>query len=291
VAVGQDDCGDSLELDRMCPVDWSRVPKSSIEPLYGVTVDSIADIDAIVRALEPLARKPTARVVFDPDESAAHYATAVGRIHEVSSVMGELVDSLAVAQTSLDEYTARTRSYLDMLGDNVDIWEVGNEINGDWLGSSHDVVQKVLAAYHLVHERNKPTALTLYYNPGCWESADHEMFRWVSEQLPYELRTGPDYVLLSFYEDHCPGAAPDWNTVFARLAQLFPNSKLGFGECGTTQAARKASLIEHYYTLDIPLPQYIGGYFWWYFRQDMLQPNSGLWGVLDTALQNRPRIE
>jgi hypothetical protein len=69
------------------------------------------------------------------------------------------------------------------------------------------------------------------------------------------------------------------------------NSKLGFGECGTTRAARKASLIEHDYSLDIPLPQYVGGYFWWYFRQDMLQPNSGLWEVLDRAPQNRPRIE
>jgi hypothetical protein len=191
-----------------------------------------------------------------------------------------------VANVSVDDYTARTNQFLDALSDDVDIWEIGNEINGEWLGDSAEVSAKILAAYRAVHARGRPTALTLFYNQHCYMQADHEMFNWVAAHVDDELKSGLDYVLISFYEDNCQAPSPDWNDVFARLAKLFPRSKLGFGECGTTNTANKAAYVERYYGLKVDEPSYVGGYFWWYFRQDMLPYTAPLWSVLNNSIVN-----
>ena len=129
------------------------------------------------------------------------------------------------------------------------------------------------------------TALTLYYNQNCWEKADHEMFAWTAANVPDRMKAGLDYVLISYYEDDCNGLQPDWNTVFNRLATMFPNSKVGIGECGTTKAASKATYIDRYYRMNVTAPRFIGGYFWWYFKQDMVPYTSGLWSTISSAMQ------
>ena len=256
--------------------------------LYGVTVDALDPLSDIEDALKRLAKRPYARVVFDPQLSPQHYAQGVRRIHAVSGVMGELVDSIGVAAMSTDDYAARTSAYLDALENDVDIWEIGNEINGEWLGDAASVRTKILTSYQLVHARGKATALTLFYNEHCFAQAENEMFRWAKANVPDEMRDGLDYVLISYYEDNCKQPAPDWNGVFTRLAQLFPHSKVGFGECGTTVEANKAAYVERYYQLDITEPAYVGGYFWWYFRQDMLPYTSPLWTVLNQSILASP---
>ncbi len=95
------------------------------EPLFGVTVDDIEGRDLIVESLQGLARKPTARIVFDEYMPASYYADAVTAFHDVSFIMGEILDSMYVQEYSLEAYTDRTREYLDALAPVVDIWEVG----------------------------------------------------------------------------------------------------------------------------------------------------------------------
>jgi hypothetical protein len=92
-------------------------------------------------------------------------------------------------------------------------------------------------------------------------------------------------VLISYYEDDCEGLQPDWSTVFPRLAALFPNSKVGFGEAGTKQADRKAEYMQRYYGTRVAHPAFIGGVFWWYFREDCVPATQPLWKVLNDALQ------
>ncbi len=41
------------------------------------------------------------------------------------------------------EYKNRVKEYMGVLGNNVDIWEIGNEINGEWLGSKQSVINKI----------------------------------------------------------------------------------------------------------------------------------------------------
>jgi hypothetical protein len=68
---------------------------------------------------------------------------------------------------------------------------------------------------------------------------------------------------------------------------MFPNSKLGFGECGTTKSAEKAAYVDRYYRRTLDVPRYVGGQFWWYFRQDMVPMAAPLWKTLDDAIAGR----
>ncbi len=201
--------------------------------------------------------------------------------------MGEILDSQFVSTVTVDGYLQRSADYLAALGDVVDIWEVGNEINGEWLGATPDVVAKMTGAYDLVKAAGKTTALTLYYNQDCWSDPANEMFRWVQANVPERMLQGLDYALISYYEDDCNGLQPDWPAVFAQLATIFPNSRIGFGEVGTADPARKADYVTRYYSMAISEPRYVGGYFWWYFRQDMVPWTQPLWNTLNTTISTQ----
>jgi hypothetical protein len=267
------------------------------DTIYGVTLDNVSDLPAITLSLEKLTYKPTARIVFDEFIPATDYADAAAAIHKVSNVMGEILDSYYVSLYSPEEYQARTTEYLDTLGADVDIWEIGNEINGEWLcgqdamsctpEQTADVVAKMTSAFDLVKARGRPAALTLYYNQDCWSDPNNEVFAWAEANVPDKLKQGLDYILFSYYEDDCNGLQPDWPAAFAKLATMFPTAKLGFGECGTTIAANKAVYIDRYYRRTLAEPRYIGGNFWWYFREDMVPMTSPLWQTLDDAIAGR----
>ena len=260
----------------------SQVP----DPLYGLTIDNIKNLPDIVTSVGELRKKPTTRIVFDENVPAGRYVEAVTQLKRVSYVMGEILDSFPMHKYSVKDYISRTRDYLDTLGDKVDIWEIGNEINGDWLGNTTDVVAKMTGAYDIIKNAGKTTELTLYYNQGCAKKPSNEMFTWAEANIPGRMMTGLDYVLVSYYEDDCRGLQPDWPKVYQRLAALFPNSKLGFGECGTKHKARKEQYIKRYYGLKIDAPRYVGGYFWWYYKQDMVPKTRPLWSVMNTAMSS-----
>jgi hypothetical protein len=313
--------------------------------VFGVTVDDpwVADspgcalngrLDGLVAAG---GRKPTARVVFDEgiDQvfssgglDASEYVGLVQNIAPHATVMGELLDSLFVGDYTLDQYRARACEYRATLGHLVDVWEIGNEVNGEWLGS--DVVDKLAAAAGVfsadagafatlcpgfsLQPAEKPfgIALTLYYNGpwdggvptagNCWSDADHAMERWVDDNFAAAGATGTtqvaphlDWVLVSFYEDGCEGIQPAWQAIFDHLGEVFGGAKLGFGECGTETAASKVAYVERYYHgMDLPdakyanmhvdHPRYVGGFFWWFFSEDM--DDADVYGELAGALDN-----
>ena len=113
------------------------------------------------------------------------------------------------------------------------------------------------------------------------------MFTWAQANVPARMKTGLDYVLVSYYEDDCNGLQPDWQSVFQRLGAMFPNSKLGFGEVGTQNTARKTEFINRYYGTQVNVPNFIGGWFWWYYKDDMVPASKPLWGVLNNAIAPR----
>ena len=246
--------------------------------LFGVTVDSVIELSDVVQSLDSLSNKPTARIVFDEFMPPSYYKKAVTEIHDVSFIMGEILDSFYVKQYSVSRYLKRTRQYLDTLGSKVDIWEIGNEINGNWLGKHKDVVAKMTGAYDLVEERGGRTAVTLYH-----DQSTEEMLRWARKNIPAHMKQGLDYVFVSFYEDDQNGIKPNWEYIFNQLAGIFPNSKIGFGEVGTKYKQRKEEYIRRYYSMKIDHPNYVGGYFWWYFRQDMVPKNKPMWNVLNSV--------
>jgi len=254
-------------------------PRDIPSPMVGVTVETTDKLSSIVESLESLSRKPTTRIVFH-QIPASEYVEAVDEINKVSYVMGELLDSYYVKNFTVDEYLDRTKDYLDTLGSKVDIWEIGNEINGSWLGDTPSVVAKMTGSYDMVSGRGGKTALTLYYHHTAeW------MHSWAETHVPERMKQGLDYVFVSFYdEDQAGGAKPDWPKVFKRLATTFPNSKIGFGEVGTEFRGRKSAYIERYYNMKISQQNFVGGYFWWYFKQDMVPQSKPLWKTLNNAI-------
>ena len=257
-------------------------------PLYGVTVDDVDDLPAITESLSRLSRMPTTRIVFDEYQPASDYRKAAVAINKVSYVMGEILDSQYLTTVNVQGYLDRTREYLAALGDVVDIWEIANEINGEWLGNNADVVAKMSGAYDIAKGQGRTTALTLYYNQDCWSKRSNEMFTWAQANIPERMKQGLDYVLVSYYEEDCNNLKPDWSAVFKRLETMFPNSRLGFGEVGTSKAADKAAYLQRYYALKPPVAKWAGGHFWWYFKQDMVPYTKPLWNTLNQAFANTP---
>ena len=256
-------------------------------PLYGITLDSVEPLDIIVDSISSLSKRPTTRVVFDKWAPASDYTKALHVLYPHSYIMGEILDSFDVRDYTVRQYRERVKEYLDALGSKVDIWEIGNEVNGEWLGHPDQVVNKIEDAYQQVKARGYRTALTLYYNKDCWKYAEEEMFNWVATRLNEDVRKGLDYLLVSYYEEDCNHLKPDWQSVFNRLGEVFPRAKLGLGEVGTKDAKRKAEYLEKYYTMKIDHPRYVGGYFWWYYRQDMVSKTKLLWSTLNNVLREK----
>lgn len=257
----------------------------SNEKIYGVRIDGISNLSSIVSSLDNHCRQMTTRIVFDEWQPASGYVSAVNAIDNVSFIMGEILDSYYMNQYSVPQFRNRVDEYVNLLGNKVDIWEVGNEINGEWLGNKDSVLAKLNYAFWNVKKRQKVTAITLYYNYNCWQLPQNEMFRWANENLSHKLKANVDYVFVSYYEDDCNGYQPNWQRVFDSLHVIFPHSMLGIGECGTTISSRKAEYIIRYYTMHITTPGYVGGYFWWYYRQDCVPWNTKpLWQVLNNAI-------
>lgn len=268
-------------------------------PVYGVTLDCgyvhgvdgnpgviklYAHLPAILASLRHLSKKPTVRVVFDEYARPVEYIPALRELRSVAYIMGELLDSSHMADFNTARYRARAQTYFDALGGLVDIWEIGNEVNGDWTmpqntAENREVVgQSIAAAYDLAHARGFITALTLYREAG--ESPPNEMFRWVSDNLPARVQTGVDYALVSYYDNDL---SINWKPIFGRLGTTFPQANVGFGEMGGDDSRSNGKwTLEHYYGMNIPLPNYIGGYFYWYYCTQML-PYQGndLWNTLD----------
>ncbi len=195
-------------------------------PLYGLTVDDVGNVAQLVDMLRRLPQRPTMRIYFDTHEPAQYYAPAVNSMKPVSYLMGELLDSSDESRIGTDAYSRRVRTYLSTLGRKIDVWEIGNEVNGNWLGPYRDVEAKLLAAYDQVSAARKRTALTLYYNLGCGDGASElDPLSFSRRFVPRRVRNGLNFVLLSYYEQNCQGIRPSaatWTNYFSRTAQALP---------------------------------------------------------------------
>ncbi len=274
------------------------VPGASSAPLYGVTVDKITHLEGLVGALGALPERPTTRVYFNVHEPASYYAQAVSQIDDVSAVMGELLDSSDETSISTEAFQARVESYLQTLGPTVGVWEVGDEVNGDWTGSYPVVAAKLTEAFEDVAAVGATTALTLFANnfgpDNCGDGpAELTPVQFSEQYVPSQVADGLDYVFLSYYPTECQGREPSSEEVASYMRQLhaiFPNAELGFGEVGLPQPARGAKaqkkarqIMQWAYSLNPGLPYYVGGYFWWYGVEDALRRGAPLGGALRSA--------
>ena len=246
------------------------------EQIYGLTIDDSwyesIRLEEVVLSLEKLRVKPTVRVVMSADTKPREYADLFERLHKVAYIMAEPVDSYEMnLYKDVESYKKRFEESKKYLGDYVDIWEIGNEVNGlDWIREDSEfIVEKIKAAYEAVDGDKAKVAITFYYeNPEY----NKDMFEWIRMYVPKDLMENTDYSLISYYEDDNEGYEPDWKEVFAEFEKLFPNAKIGIGECGNTASTAddesKISMIDKYYKMPKYTDNYIGGYFWWNYVKD-----------------------
>ena len=260
-------------------------PRPVPAPIHGVTLDRINNLSSSLTSLKNFSKMPTTRVVFDEGMPAKYYQKAVSSIYGVSYVMGEILDSYFVKNISIAVYEKRAKEYVNLLKNNVDIWEIGNEVNGEWLGTPASVVAKIKRAGRVVRAAGGKTALTLYYNDECYAKSGNEMNAWMDRYVDSELRSLVDYVFISYYECNDGGQpTPDWQAVFDRVSIVFPGKNLGIGEVGTTTDSKKNALISEFYSMKINTPNFVGGNFWWYFYPDMVPWTKTYWKTLNDTL-------
>jgi hypothetical protein len=294
------------------------VPVNGANPasIYGVTLDDVSNVNGELNALQQIAHKPTARIVFDTGEPPTYYLGPIQTFSASAYIMGELVDSSYMTAYTASSVATWTQSYLQTLGGLVNIWEVGNEVNGNWLSNESngaDVLPKIEAMYDAVAAQSGVTAITFFYegeptDPNNCIATDHggnDMFTWITNNFQLNLpaaqrpaateqiRLNLNYALISWYPDQCPGESPNWAWVYTQLASIFPNAKVGFGELGIANpqngSAYEFSEIAQYYPMAktvAGLPaSYIGGYFWWYFAEEMVPWPGSLGLTLNQAIQ------
>ncbi|MBV8147783.1 MAG: hypothetical protein JO092_01685 [Candidatus Eremiobacteraeota bacterium] len=265
------------------------------DPLVGMTYDHLGgDYTAPVTSLGV---RPTIRIPFDPDTTPSDYAAGVRNLAPIAHLMAEPVDSSEVKATPLAAYRSKFATFLAAF-QNFELWEVGNELNGEWLGGkaythavglSNPPVAKAYAAWKVVSAARKATVLTLYYEPPRTVTAGYAMIEWARRNfaaLP-DMANGLDYVFISYYETDNDDIRPtpaQWSQLFGELHVIFPNAQLGFGEvgldcplgktgrhCGHPTLAQAESIMRYYYRLVPHLPvgaRWAAGDFWWYAAED-----------------------
>jgi hypothetical protein len=282
------------------------------ERLRGITIDSTDRLTAMLASVRALRAVPTVRLVLDPGTTPADYAPAISHLRPAAYVMAELLDSEAVRGFSVAAVKKRARTFGAALGGQVDLWEIGNEVNGAWVGRGQaEIDAKVAAAFDVIHgELGGRTALTLNYwaGPQCY-AYPWEATLTYARAMPERVRTGVDFVFLSLYETACdPVQRPTATQLIVTLreiARIFPKARLGLGEIGAQgradglptdpTLAEKQRIAARYYGMDAALrarlgQRFVGGYFWWYYTRDavpMARARS-LWPTLDDRLAAIP---
>ena len=255
---------------------------------WGYTLDSIEDADQALMSVAELApRDGWVRMVFDRAEPPETYRPAVGLAHSLGvRVIGQLLDSAQMGDVSPAAWRERVHRYVRALP-NVDEWEVGNEVNGTWLG--RDVVAKIAYAARYVREHTRArTLLTLHWQLGEDESRS-SMFEWAVRHLSPPLTRHIDDLGVSLYpEVHPMGLALDrvLETLHARFpAQRLLISELGYwspdlphlwwwGSADRPKDRGRAAVARLYGSAILGYPYGGGGTYWWYYRQDALGPTA-----------------
>jgi hypothetical protein len=231
------------------PIRPDNQPASQI--IYGITIEDTNKpqkiVDTIKRIKKETGREVMTRILVDPQrEITDKYVERFAKVRAVGPVMVLVADSHDMYRFNDDDgtlYEQRINECYTKLGRYVDIWEIGNEVNGEWTDYSRleneedadfdkrleaelktgdpekfkkirDMVGKQIArAFHVINDKGGKTALTFYYNEHLGRTClqdevsfgqEYGMFRWIDQHVTdQKMRDNLDYVFISFYEDDC----------------------------------------------------------------------------------------
>jgi hypothetical protein len=252
-------------------------------------IDDLADLFAPQHRWVRLIMAETTGTSFEQVRQALNYASGKG-VH----TLGQLFDSHIQQSLTLDQFKAgvdAALTYPDF--DKFTAWEVGNEVNGGWLGSG--MTQKIDYAAARVKQLYpaKKVCLTFYWY-AMQDTLETSLFNWIETNITETIRNTIDCVALSIYTDQQP-LGFSWDLVMSKLAEIFPGKSVLVGELGfvdptvarfykegpldLTLDAGGELYIENRYPASFATPNSFGGNFWWYFDQEMVG-KTGLWHKL-----------
>ncbi len=164
----------------------------------------------------------------------------------------------------------------------MDAWEIGNEVNGGWLGPDMGDRVDQAATWLDAHHPEKTVVVTLYWQIGT-DQPQWSTFDWIRDELKASTIRDTDVFLLSTWVEDAPlGLAFD--RVFRALHDALSGSLVGIGELGywgsgtsrawwygdrgdTVQGRR--IVLDQLYRASLGYSWSVGGGFWWYFAEDM----------------------
>jgi len=173
----------------------------------------------------------------------------------------------------------------------ITIWEIGNEVNGEWLGPQVREKLEYAASYVKTADPTDTTLLTFYWQMGTAGNQENSLFQWIDDNVTPALKGGVDVVSLSAWIGDAPlGIAHD--EVFERLHAIFPSAQVAMGELGywsqgtskywwwrdteRPQTTVRSALARHMYLANLGFDYAVGGVFWWFYYQEM-GGNTALW--------------
>jgi hypothetical protein len=251
----------------------------------GFTVDSVSDYKAKCDLAKKLGGDNTwIRIVFDEDTVPDDYRPLVRYASDIGiSIMGLPVDSSDAKDYSTAQYLARYKQWVAAFPE-INVWETGNEVNGEWTGS--DMAVKAWKASEYVHGcAGKKAVMTLFYQINTADEK-HSMFNWVQENVTPQMKTDIDTILISMYPEQAPAGPAAFDSVMHQVGETFPGAETGIGELGywidgeeQWWAFDKADpcgnareeLCERYYDMSYGYEGSIGGCFWWNFGSEFMK--------------------
>lgn len=230
-------------------------------------------------------------------------------------VMGSVLDTAQWPKDLTPElYARRTKNLVLRYGSKIRSWEVGHEINGDWLGGPRTPLglKKTFRIYSAAAAQVKSieptleTVATLYWWDGTAPDEDHSLFGWLRRYARAGFAENLDVVALSLQpEDNPVGMA--FERIFERLHEALPGQRLMLGSFGYVEkedlhgywwldggdadGARK-DLVILYTAASCAAKKSLCGGFWWQTLDQMLLPHrkaSDLFSVYRKSLEQLGR--
>lgn len=286
-------------------ISWSKSHPSQ-EFWWGVTYDTVENYAGYDNSLwEAVDGDGWIRIVFDKGKDPPYYADAVNHARSKGlHVMGQLADSSVWGGYNIkNSWPERVNAYVDYFGDNVEAYEIGNEINGSWLGRQRAEKLNYAADYVHDHTENSKVVLCFYWQIGQ-EKEQYSLFTWIHNNIDNTLKNKLDVVILSVFIEDGPLGATGLYEVFNKLHEEFPGIPVGMGECDywcpdTTQAwwwhskensttTVRREVLEFYYGSALGFDYSLSGVFWWYYVQEVFPDyeNNPLWLTLKSVYDN-----
>ena len=276
---------------------------------FGLTLDEnllkrLDDLDWIAEAVRR-SGADWVRLVFRPNSSDFLYSSLRsfneydGVIEELTrnkiKVMGCVLDATAWPKTMTPElYAERVKNIVLHYRGKISSWEVGTELNGDWLGgasaplSPEQVYRTYTAGVNKVKELDPEleTVATLYSWEETAPDREHALSNWLPAQVKRGFGRNLDVVGLSIQPEENP-LGMGFERAFDVIGDAMPAQKLMVSSLGYVEkdelkgywwlapddvdGARK-DLVILYATASCAMPRSLCGGFWWQTLDQMLPP-------------------